>query len=229
MDESIAKATRAYRLGDFKACLSILDDVDSTLVNHLDLAYLLGLAHSRLGNWDTALLYLEQVVTGSGEFLRSCQCRLVLAFIYTKTGRNKLAEYELKQLSSSGYESVLVCSGLGFAAWAQGRTDEAIEWYGKALELEAGNANALNGLGYVLASSGRDLVRALEYCRRALASSPDNPAYLDSLGWACFKAGRINEAREHIAAALLRAPGESEILKHARALAGGAASEGTSS
>jgi len=220
MDEALREAARAYVEGDWAACLGLLDAVDSTTVNHLELAYLLGLVHARLRNWDTALLYLEQVVTGSDEFLKVCQCRLSLSLIYSLTGRSRLAEYELGRLVAMGFESPQTCSGLGFAAWAQGKTDEALSWYGRALDLDPENPTALNGLGYVLAASGRDTSTALAFCRRAVAKNPGNAAYLDSLAWACHRAGREDEARDLLARALTLAPEENEILDHARELGG---------
>lgn len=218
LPEGLRAAARAYGAGDWDECLSLLDEVDSTVVNHLDLAYLLGLVHTRLGHWDTALLYLEQVVTGSDEALRICQCRLVLAWIYLETDRARLAEYELQKLVASGFESVQTCSGFAFASWVQGQNDAAIRWYEKALSFDEDNANALNGLGYVLAESGKDLQRALACCRKAVVAVPSNPAYLDSLGWACIKSGRIEEGRTLISKALGIAPDRGEIVEHARAI-----------
>ena len=216
--EPLRDAARAYAAGNWDACLGILDGVDSTLVNHLELAYLLGLVHARLEHWDTSLLYLEQVVTGSDEALRICQCRLVLSWIYLRTGRARLAEYELERLAGSGFESVQTCTGFAFASWAQGRGDDALRWYEKALVFDEDNANALNGLGYVLAITGKDLPRALACCRRAVTLSPENPAYLDSLAWACFRSGRNDEGRELILHALALNPMHEEIRGHARAM-----------
>ncbi len=73
--------------------------------------------------WDDALLYLEQVVTGGLDSARERQCRLALAYVYTVTGRHKLAEYELERLRESGDESAQVCAFLGYSAWAQGKLD----------------------------------------------------------------------------------------------------------
>jgi Flp pilus assembly protein TadD len=47
---------------------------------------------------------------------------------------------------------------------------------------------------------------------------PNNPAYLDSLAWAYFKLGFIDEARSQIDKALELAPGEAEIREHAEAI-----------
>jgi len=51
-------------------------------------------------------LYLEQVVTGGLDHARDSQCRMALAYVYSVTGRHRLAEYELERLRESGYESV---------------------------------------------------------------------------------------------------------------------------
>jgi len=219
MEAELLEASRRYAQKDFLGTLEALGNIDATDKNHLDLAYYLGLAHSRLGHWDEALLYLEQVVTGSDEILRVFQCRLALSLVYSITGRSRLAEYELGRLIAAGFESVQVLASMGFASWAQGRQDDAIKWYTKALSLEPENANALNGLGYILASTGKDIALAVSYCRKAVALAPDNAAYLDSLGWAYFHLGYIAEARSFVTKAAALSPKIDEILEHAKTLA----------
>ena len=59
---------------------------------------------------------------------------------------------------------------------------------------DADDANALNSLGYLLAESGEKLDEAVELLQRALKIEPDNPSYLDSLGWAYFQQGRLDLA-----------------------------------
>ncbi|HOX33867.1 MAG TPA: tetratricopeptide repeat protein [Spirochaetales bacterium] len=225
MDEALLNAARRYSARDWEGALEALRSVASTEENHLDLAYYLGLCYARLERWDEALLYLEQVVTGSPELLRIFQCRLSLAYAYTETSRYRLAEYELKRLLEAGFESAQVLSFLGYLAWAQGRADESIDWYGKALALDRENATALNGMGYLLINEGRDTARALVYCRKAVEKKPESPAYLDSLAWAYYRLGYQAEARDCIERALTLAPGAEEIREHARAIAAGEGGE----
>jgi tetratricopeptide (TPR) repeat protein len=51
------------------------------------------------------------------------------------------------------------------------------------------DSNLLNALGYTLADHDLELPRAERLIRRALLTTPDNPAVLDSLGWVRFKRG----------------------------------------
>jgi Tfp pilus assembly protein PilF len=184
-------------------------------------AYVIGLERARAAEWDEALLYLEQVVTGEGGTERGKQCRMALAYVYAMTGRFRLAEYEVRKLMESGIESAQLLAFMGYAAWAQGRADEAIDKYSRAVALDPENPNALNGLGYALACEGREPAKALTCCRKAVDKKPENPAYLDSLGWAYYRLGYVAEARDYLGRALARAPDEEEIQSHARAVESG--------
>lgn len=76
------------------------------------------------------------------------------------------------------------------------------------------NADALNGLGYMLADRGQRLPEAVELIQRALTVDPDNPAYLDSLGWALFKQGKMTEAEPHLRRAAEASGASSAIQEH---------------
>jgi Flp pilus assembly protein TadD len=221
MDEAMAEAFRLVARRDWPGALDALRAIESGEDNQLEIAYLFGICHARLGEWDDALLYLEQVATAGLDPARDEQCRLALAYVYSVTGRHRLAEYELEKLRERGVQSTRLLSFLGYTAWAQGRADESLRWYGQALALDAEDANALNGMGYILACEGRDGARALTYCRKAVDKKPDNPAYLDSLAWAYHKLGFTDEARDQIARARALAPEAPEIREHAQAIESG--------
>jgi Flp pilus assembly protein TadD len=78
----------------------------------------------------------------------------------------------------------------------------------------------MNGLGFALVESAADVRRGLDLCKRAVDKKPQNPAYLDSLGWAYFKAGELGEARQWLRRALDLAPRHKEISKHMKAIVG---------
>jgi tetratricopeptide (TPR) repeat protein len=82
------------------------------------------------------------------------------------------------------------------------------------LDAEPGNPNALNYLGYLLALRGERLDEAIALVRRALEVDPDNGAYLDSLGWAYFQRGDLDQAEKYLMAAVERLPRHAEVLDH---------------
>ncbi len=188
--------------------------------DNAELAYYLGLCYAKLERYDDALLYLEQVVTSDPDPLRAYQCRMALAYVYSITGRSRLAEFELKHLIDEGYESPQIYSTLGFAAWTQKRVDPAVDFYRRALDLDGENANALNGLGFILTDSDKDPSKGLALCKKAVEKKPQNPAYMDSLGWAHFKNGNLPEARTWLRRALDLAPRVQDIVTHMRIVVG---------
>jgi Flp pilus assembly protein TadD len=95
-----------------------------------------------------------------------------------------------------------------------------VDFYEKALDLDENNATAMNSLGYILADTDMDVMRGLRLCRKAVDKKPQNPVYLDSLGWAYFKSGELLEARTWLRRALELAPQEKEIREHLRIVTG---------
>jgi tetratricopeptide (TPR) repeat protein len=79
---------------------------------------------------------------------------------------------------------------------------------------DPGDANALNSLGYMFADRGERLDEAVDLLQRALKIEPENPSFLDSLGWAYFRQGRLDLADGPLAAAAARMPDNSVVQDH---------------
>ncbi len=88
---------------------------------------------------------------------------------------------------------------------AAGRLDEAEREYRRALAADEDDASVYNDLGYLLAERGEDLPAAIAMVKRALAERPEEPAFLDSLGFALYRAGRVSEALPLLREAVRRA------------------------
>ncbi|WP_298032114.1 tetratricopeptide repeat protein [uncultured Desulfovibrio sp.] len=77
------------------------------------------------------------------------------------------------------------------------------------------NYQALNYVGYTLAEENRDLERAVNLLVKANELSPDQAYIVDSLAWALFKSGRLEEALREIRRAVkLGNQVESSIWEH---------------
>jgi tetratricopeptide (TPR) repeat protein len=76
------------------------------------------------------------------------------------------------------------------------------------------DATALNYLGYMFAERGSRLDEAVDLVQRALRIEPDNPSFLDSLGWAYFQQGRLDLADRPLTDAAAKLPNNSVVQDH---------------
>ncbi|HDZ07613.1 tetratricopeptide repeat protein [Pseudohongiella sp.] len=81
------------------------------------------------------------------------------------------------------------------------------------IRLQPDNARALNHLGYALTVRTDRYQEALELIQRAIEISPDDPAIIDSLAWAQYKLGRLDEALANLRAAYAAFP-DAEVAAH---------------
>ncbi|HWW74227.1 MAG TPA: tetratricopeptide repeat protein, partial [Pyrinomonadaceae bacterium] len=84
----------------------------------------------------------------------------------------------------------------------------------QVLAKDANNPTALNNLGYFLTEHGEKLDEALGMVERAVRAEPQNPSFLDSLGWAYFKLGKLKEAERYLSDAARRNPTSATIQEH---------------
>ncbi len=82
------------------------------------------------------------------------------------------------------------------------------------LKESPGNPIALNNLGYFLLERNERFEEALDLIQRAVRIDPTNPSYLDSLGWAYFKLGKIQDAEKYLKEALRYDSTSSTIHEH---------------
>lgn len=189
-----------------------------TGADSLDVAYYLGLCYAKLSRYEDSLLYLEQVVTAGKDEDRVLQCRLILAVIYSLSGRKRLAAFELNKLLGAEYKPASVYAALAFVAWEQSDTEKCLDYYEKSLDADPENVTALNGMGYVLACEDKDLTKALSFCKKAVKASPNSAACLDSLGWVYYKLGLYDDAKKYLEMAEAIDGNNEEIANHIKSV-----------
>jgi tetratricopeptide (TPR) repeat protein len=111
-------------------------------------------------------------------------------------------------------DAALLLSQLAHAHTQLGQHDQAVAVLTTAVQNDPLSAPALNSLGYTLADRGERLPEAIAYIERALKVDPENPSYIDSLGWAQFKTGRFEEAEPNLRRAAEALPDNSIIQDH---------------
>ena len=84
----------------------------------------------------------------------------------------------------------------------------------EVLAKDADNPTALNNLGYFLTEHDQKLEEARAMIERAVRAEPQNPSFLDSLGWVYFKLGKLKEAERYLSDAARRNPTSATIQEH---------------
>ena len=101
-----------------------------------------------------------------------------------------------------------------------GALDAAKDWVRakpalqRAVELDPGQAAALNHLGYAMLEHGENLEEAARLIAKASALRPQDPAIADSLGWAFFKRGQTGSAITILEDAVAIDPTIAETSEH---------------
>lgn len=72
----------------------------------------------------------------------------------------------------------------------------------RVIAIDPDNADALNALGYTLADQTERYEEAFELIQQALDLKPDEPAFIDSMGWVQYRLGNYTEAITYLRRAL---------------------------
>lgn len=92
--------------------------------------------------------------------------------------------------------------------------ESAYEAYENAIRYDSENDVTLNNYAYYLAERDKRIEEAKEMAEKALALSPGNTTYLDTMGWIYFKMGEYEKAKEYIESSLNSGSTSAEVMEH---------------
>jgi len=118
------------------------------------------------------------------------------------------AEAWLKQRPRDGQ----VLRAVGDAHVRNKALEAAVKAYERALAADSNDAEAMNSLASVLLVQRNP--RSIVLAQRAVQLDPNNPMYLDTLGWSEFQLGQSERSLPMLRDARLRNPGNAEIRWH---------------
>jgi predicted Zn-dependent protease len=139
---------------------------------------------------------------------------MAAADAYARLKRYDAAVRIAREASRKFPESTEALFRLGSSQERGGSPAEAERVFLRILEVRPNDAATQNYLGYMWADQGVQLERAREMLEKAVAREPRNAAYLDSLGWAYFRLGRMEGAEKNLREAYRREPGDPTIEEH---------------
>ena len=199
------------QLGDVLAAIEHFRQVRQGVDNFLPAQQQATRLSIQLGQFEEAHDWLAQLSRGSS--------RLEVQFISMESAILLQEGYperagELLDLSLNRYPNhadllfsrVFVHDAVGDMAGSEADLQQIIR-------MQPDKARALNHLGYMLADRTERYEEALELIERAIALEPEDPAIIDSLGWAQYKLGILEEALENLRRAYAAFP-DHEVAAH---------------
>lgn len=106
-------------------------------------------------------------------------------------------------------------SQLGDAHHQAGQHTESDQAYQKSLAIDGENVFVLNNYAYYLSLRGEDLARAENMSQTCNTLEPNQPSFMDTLGWIYFQQAKYDKAIEWLTKANVATGGTSgEILEH---------------
>jgi len=155
----------------------------------------LGFIMAQLGNSQEALANYEKALDLDPH---CASAHFNLAVTFVRAGAFAEAETHYRQ-ALPGRPTAETYNGLGYVLAQQGREDEAVAAFGKAIEVDPKFTPAYNNLAGTLEEQGK-LADAAEYYRRSLAERPSAAVY-KALGTVLRQLGRTDEATEQFSKA----------------------------
>ncbi len=137
-----------------------------------------------------------------------------LGRMYASAGRLEAAEQQFASLAGKGVDVEYGLILAGVLAHAQGKRDIAKQRYDKALAANPQSAVAANNLAWIYAEEGANLDVALNLAQTARRAAPDNPDFIDTLGFVLLKKGMAPAAISEFQAAVNKSPKNPTIQLH---------------
>jgi tetratricopeptide (TPR) repeat protein len=170
-----------------------------------------GLAFQQLHRYDEAVAAFSEAITLAPE---EPMRHVLLVQGLSAAGRHKDALDAAEKARGKFPEDTTVLYQLGAALDRAGHQAESEKVFRDVIARDPLDAGALNYLGYMFAEHGRSLDEAATLIQRALKIEPDNPSFLDSLGWTYVQQGKLDLADPPLAAAAAKLPTNSVIQEH---------------
>jgi len=198
-------------LNELKAALML--DKENPII-----LYNIGICYCRLGLFNSANKYFNDVLKLSLSFIDSHVVKKVLAYSLIKINDYDSAEKFLTDLQSIIPDDLQVKNMLAYIYEKVRRYKDAIDIYEGIIKKRPDYFGAYNAIAYLTALSDGDLDRAFNFVKKAIKGEAKNPAYYDTAGYILIKLGDYKRAEKFLIEASKLLPFNQEIEAHIREL-----------
>jgi tetratricopeptide (TPR) repeat protein len=195
----------------YATALDLVRKARAERADDLRFARLEAQALRQTGKSDEAVSLLQDFIRKQADKPESY---VALAQLYSDSKRGDEAVRVLQEAQSKFPADTTIPFELGAVLDKQKRFADAESAFRQVLSRQPDNAPALNYLGYMLADRGERLDESVDLLKKALEVEPDNGSYLDSLGWAYYKADKLDLAVTNLQRAAEQLKANSVIQDH---------------
>jgi tetratricopeptide (TPR) repeat protein len=184
---------------------------------------------TELASWNPdAWVYMSGVFLGKNDFSevarileaalkvvpQDFRVNFFLGFAYSRLGRNIDAARVLERARQINPKDVDAIAQLALVYDGMKKYEDSDRLYEEALQLDSTRSLILNNYAYSLSERGLQLDRAYRMAKSAVDAEPDNPSYLDTMGWILFKLNRYKEAEEYVKKAISKGEVSAVVYEH---------------
>ncbi len=210
LDSAILKIS----IKDYDDAIEKLKSAEVLDVDNPEILYNLGICYCKKELYDTAATYFKKLLTLPYTFVDVIMVHKLLSYSLLMIGETEEATNFINNGLKLSRRDATLLNMLGYSLEQEKDYDEAINKYKEIVEIDNYNYNAYNSLAYIIAKTGGDLNEAMEYVKIALKTDPENPAYLDTIGYIHIKKGQPELAKKYLKQALSKLPDSKEIKDH---------------
>ena len=156
----------------------------------------IGAMMAKKGDVAAARKYLDELQPESAE--RRVELAQAEAQLMRDAGDFKAAYAILAAALERQADSVDLLYDVAMVAEKLDRIDEVEARLKRLIELKPDNAQALNALGYTLVDRTPRTAEGLKLIEKALQIAPDDPFILDSMGWANYRLGKLDDSEKFL-------------------------------
>ncbi len=128
-----------------------------------------------------------------------------LGALFANASQQERAIAEYRRVIERRPDDVTAYTLIGMLEDSRGNFDAAADNYRKALEIDQNSAIAANNLAWIYAVYGKgNLDEAVKLAQGVVQKFPDEPGFVDTLGWVYFKKGLFPAAAEQLRKAIAR-------------------------
>jgi tetratricopeptide (TPR) repeat protein len=211
-------ALRKISAKDYDSAIEKLMAAEVLDKDNPEILYNLGVCYCKKELFNSAATYFKKVIGLPLTFVDILTVIKMLSYsLIMAKDMEQAKKYVNDGLKKSVNDTILL-NMKGFVLEKEKKYNEALDTYKTIIDIDNKNSNAYNSAAYIISTVNGDINEALTYSRNALKHNPENPAYLDTMGFIQIKKGQIDIAKRFLKKALEKLPQSKEIKDHVNLL-----------